>query len=248
MKLFFIAAVAGILFFTVSSPSISGTQLSEELIARGSAHLEAGRYEKAAAMFESAKRIDPDNVQARVGLGLSYLKLGDKGIATVNELVKKAISELHVALSLGSSDPEVHLALGSAYLLLNNKEAALREYEILNTIDKEFSKSLDKKIKEHRIPHIPRSEDNTLHDNERSDIVPDRRECAPGETFNIIFRRCYKVEEAVGSDTDDNESPSSDPSNKELESQPADKSDRKGSGIYRNNRNIRRMNQKRTVF
>lgn len=251
MKLFFVAAMAGMLIFTASSPGTSGAELSEELIDRGNAHLEAGRYEKAAAMFESAKRLDPDNVQARVGLGLSYLKLGDKGIATVNELIKKAISELHVALSLGSSNPEVHLALGIAYLLLNNKEAALREYEMLNTIDKEFSKTLDRKIKEHHIPQIPNiplSEDNTMVDNERSDTAPDRRECAPGETFNITFRRCYKVEEAVSSDTDDNERPSPDESDKELESKPADKSDQRRSDVYRKNRNIIRMYHKQTVF
>jgi tetratricopeptide (TPR) repeat protein len=119
---------------------------AEEYSNDGFKLIEAGNYKEAVDFFEAATYRDSKNATAFYGLGLTYFKLGNNETMTVFNLVEKATLAFKKALSLGANDPKIHYNLGLSYLALENKAAAIKEYDILKNLDQEIANQLLSKI------------------------------------------------------------------------------------------------------
>jgi len=119
-----------------------------------------GRYQQAVDAFASAVRIKPDYVKAYNNLGVAYGSLGryqdeidacskaikiDPAFADAHNNLGVALSQLgrypeaiqafNRAIQLNPGFPEAHLGLGATYLLSGDKNSAMKEYEILKSLD-----------------------------------------------------------------------------------------------------------------
>jgi tetratricopeptide (TPR) repeat protein len=169
--------------------------VAQKHINSGFDHIKNSEYQKAVKAFETAIELSPNNADAYVGLGTSYLKLGDNEVMTNTELVEKAVEASKEALRLGADYPEVHYTLGLSYLALKNKESAMEEYGILKRADDELAKQLLARIGDFKSPtsyiHI-----GTTGERWQPSI---QSKCEPGEIYNTIFAKCYKVDESQAS-------------------------------------------------
>jgi tetratricopeptide (TPR) repeat protein len=77
---------------------------------------------------EQALQIQPDNEQAHNDLGLAYGKSGKH---------REAIKAFKEAILMKPDYAEAHYNLAITYLILKDKDAALREYTVLKNIDQE---------------------------------------------------------------------------------------------------------------
>ena len=77
---------------------------------------------------EQALQIQPDNAQAHNDLGLAYGKSGKH---------REAIKAFKEAILLKPDHAEAHYNLAITFLILKDKDAALREYSVLKNIDQE---------------------------------------------------------------------------------------------------------------
>ncbi len=145
-----IAFIAAFLFFLF--PQAFAGEDPSAYLKKGSEQLKDGKYQGAIKTFERAIRIDPACAMAYAGIGEAYLGLGDNPISSDPELIEKGISNLHTAVSLNPRLAIAHYRLAVAYLTLKNKDAALREYEILKGIDKEEAARLYSQIGKYRAP------------------------------------------------------------------------------------------------
>jgi tetratricopeptide (TPR) repeat protein len=76
-------------------------------------------------------------VQSYVGLGIAYSMLGK---------YQEAIGPLKHSVDMSNDNPVAHLYLGSAYLETDDKQAAMKEYEILKRLDPASADVLLEKI------------------------------------------------------------------------------------------------------
>jgi tetratricopeptide (TPR) repeat protein len=79
---------------------------------------------------EQALQIQPDNAQAHNDLGLAHGKTGKH---------REAIKAFKEAILLKPDYAEAHYNLAITYLILKDKDSALREYSVLKNIDHERS-------------------------------------------------------------------------------------------------------------
>lgn len=117
-----------------------------EYINSGINYFSTGDYKNAIKAFEQALAINPQSADAYKWLGLSYLRLGDNEMTTFPELLEKAVEAFSKALSIIPDLSETHYNLAITYVALNRIDAAEREYEILNNLDKELADLLLSKI------------------------------------------------------------------------------------------------------
>jgi Flp pilus assembly protein TadD len=110
--------------------------------ALGEAYGKVGRHQEAIEAFKQAIRLKPDDASAHLQLGTAYgylasslVKRGqyEKGI----EIFKQGGAEYKQAIRLKPDDARAHLGLGMSYLIQGDRGAALEEYKILQTLDKE---------------------------------------------------------------------------------------------------------------
>jgi tetratricopeptide (TPR) repeat protein len=123
----------------------------------GMNYFSAGDYKKAIKAFEQVIRVNPDSADAHKWLGMSYLKIGNNEVMTDPEMLDNAVKEFNKALSLNPNFAEARYYLGIAYLALYNKDAAVREYEILKDTDKELAGSLFARIGNYKSPQAYKS-------------------------------------------------------------------------------------------
>jgi TonB family protein len=111
----------------IAARAISGHALLRD------AAVEAARKWK----FKPAK-LSGAPVQSYVGLGIAYSMLGK---------YQEAIGPLKHSVDMSNDNPVAHLYLGSAYLGTDDKQAAMKEYEILKRLDPASADVLLEKIK-----------------------------------------------------------------------------------------------------
>jgi Flp pilus assembly protein TadD len=61
-------------------------------------------------------------------------------------MYKEAVNALKQAIRVNPNNAEAHYNLGFAYLMLNDKNSALNEYEILRNLDIKFANKLYREI------------------------------------------------------------------------------------------------------
>ncbi len=98
----------------------AGERLSV-LLTVGSLHLTRDRLPEAAATFEQALAIDPENASARTGLGVTWQRLGRN---------EDAAEQLMRSIALMHRQSFAHHHLGLALLALGHFEWALRAFTV----------------------------------------------------------------------------------------------------------------------
>ncbi|MBA7631579.1 Photosystem I assembly protein Ycf3 [subsurface metagenome] len=91
------------------------------------------RYQEAIEAFKQAIRIKPDFAKAYLNLGGTYGNLGR---------YREEIKVLKQAIRIKPNYVRAHFFLGYAYTLVEDKESAFEEYEILKTLDKDMANQL----------------------------------------------------------------------------------------------------------
>ena len=99
----------------------------------GKACYELGRYEEAIEALKKVIRIRPGFAQAHYGLGISYANL---------RMYKEAREALARAIELKPRYAEAHQILGFVYLDTGDREAAIREQEVLEDLDRGLAHEL----------------------------------------------------------------------------------------------------------
>jgi Flp pilus assembly protein TadD len=89
---------------------------------QGLTHLEQGRFQEAAASFETALRYRPQDDGALNNLGVVLSQMGR---------LREAREAFQAAAQADPNNPQAQFNLGVAYLLEGNKEGALQQYAIL---------------------------------------------------------------------------------------------------------------------
>ena len=130
-----------------------------------------GLYRKAIDAFREAIRLRPDFIKAHFDLGFSYGKLGrhrqaadafqraiaiDPGVAQLHYHLGHACARLGLqrdslrafaeAVRVNPNHVNAHYRLGLAHLRARNREAALKQYRILRSLDDEKSLRLFRRI------------------------------------------------------------------------------------------------------
>ncbi len=73
----------------------------------------------------------------------SSTRLLTKGLDLAHEgRIEDAIQMLKTSLCINPKKPETHYGLGLLYLLIGDRDAAMKAYETLNSIDAELAKKL----------------------------------------------------------------------------------------------------------
>jgi pentatricopeptide repeat protein len=111
-------------------------------LALGEGYLKLNRHEEAIEAFKEAIRLDPDEAAGHLNLANAYgemaSNLGHRGqYEKAASLFKKMAEEYKQAVRLKPDDAKAHLGLGMSYLIQGDRAAALEEYKILQTMDKE---------------------------------------------------------------------------------------------------------------
>jgi len=91
------------------------------------------RKEEMIQSFEQIVKLTPEDPNAYCNLGAVYLSL---------DRHKQAISTYKQAIDVKTELPQAHVGLGAAYLKSGDKDAAMAEYEILKTLDKNLANKL----------------------------------------------------------------------------------------------------------
>lgn len=123
-----------------------------EFLRTANRYLENGDFRKAAKAFEEAAKINPDNVEAHKGLGISYMRLGTGEAVTFPDILEKATSAFHRALLINPDNADIRYNLALTNLALHNREAATREYEILKKSDLKLAEQLAAAIASYEPP------------------------------------------------------------------------------------------------
>ncbi len=93
----------------------------------------ASDVEEAIEEYKQAIRINPDDAEAHVNLGVAYVKLG---------MYKEAIEAYKQAIKIDSDYAEAYYMLGVVYVFLNDSGSALEQYKILKSLDTELANEL----------------------------------------------------------------------------------------------------------
>lgn len=117
----------------------------------GNSYYAAGDYENAVKAFEQAAKINPDSASAHMGLGKSWLKLGDNEAASNPELLENAIRAFQSALRLKPDLAEARRDLGMAYLGMQDLGSANRQEKLLRKLNPRMAAELRTAIAASRV-------------------------------------------------------------------------------------------------
>ena len=95
------------------------------------------KYQEAAENFERATKLKPEYVNAWINLGVVRKKMG---------LIKEAVKCFKKAIILEPDNLLAHYNLGGTYLAMSDKQAVLREYDILKVLDAELAQNFKNHI------------------------------------------------------------------------------------------------------
>jgi len=99
-----------------------------------------GKTKEAIESFKQVIRIDPDNAQAHLTIGLSHYDSGRHKEAI--EAGKRAIEAGKQEIKIYPDYAMAHYYLGLAYLLLNDRDSALEQSKILESLDPKRANAL----------------------------------------------------------------------------------------------------------
>lgn len=99
----------------------------------GLCYLEMGHYNEAIEPFAHASRIKPDLAESFYNLGVCYAKL---------HLPEESIENLKHAINMKPDYAEAYHILGLTYLTLGKKSTAIKQQEILQTLNDNLAKEL----------------------------------------------------------------------------------------------------------
>jgi tetratricopeptide (TPR) repeat protein len=140
-----------VMLLMASATTLWATENKEaEFLQQGKGYLAAGKYKKAVQAFEYAARINPNSADAMQGMGMSYLKLGANDVMVNQEMLGQAVTAFNRALSLNHGFAEARYNLGITYLALSDKQAAVKQYDSLKSLDKSLAQTLSARIGEYR--------------------------------------------------------------------------------------------------
>lgn len=139
--------------FIIIVSALSGRYVSaNDFLKNGRMYLNGGDYKKAVNFFELYVRSNADSAEGYEWLGKAYYGLGDNEFAVDTQILEKAAVAFRRALSLNPGNTGVHFNLGMTYLCLDDKTAAMKEYELLKSGDKELAARLFERIRGHSFP------------------------------------------------------------------------------------------------
>jgi len=100
--------------------------LSEAHCNLGIAYIGLDRLPEATASLQEAIRLNPEYAEAQTKLGMTWM---------LRRQWDKAVAPLDLAVRLEPDSAITHFTLGAAYAKLGDRQAALKHYEILKTLD-----------------------------------------------------------------------------------------------------------------
>ena len=136
----YLLCVIFILF--VANPTFAEENIQQEHVKQGFDYINAAHYREATKVFNKAIEANPENAEAYYGLGISYLGIGDTETVTIPQLVQEAIYSFKKALNFGITNPEIYYFLGLCYLALNEKDLAIKQYDVLEGLNRELADQL----------------------------------------------------------------------------------------------------------
>ena len=135
-----------IFILIVANPVFADETIQQELIKQGFDCIDAAHYRNAINVFKKVIEKNPESADAYYGLGMSYLGLGDTETIMIPQLVQDAIYSFKKALNFGATNPEIYYSLGLCYLALKDKELAIKQYDILEGLNRDLAGRLLNKI------------------------------------------------------------------------------------------------------
>ena len=135
-----------IIILFAAIPVFADEAVQQELINQGFDYINEAQYRDAIRVFKKALESNPENAEAYYGLGISYLRIGDTEIITIPQLVQEAIYSFKKALNFNAKHPEIYYFLGLCYLALKDKELAVKQYDILEGLNRDLADQLLDKI------------------------------------------------------------------------------------------------------
>lgn len=134
-----------IVLFT-ANPVFADEAIQQENIIQGFDYINKAHYRDAINVFKEVIEENPESADAYYGLGMSYLGLGDTETIMIPQLVQDAIYSFKKALNFGATNPEIYYSLGLCYLALKDKELAIKQYDILEGLNRDLAGRLLNKI------------------------------------------------------------------------------------------------------
>ena len=119
------------------NPSEQTTSEARIAYDQGMDYFRRAQWNLAVQAFLRAVNLEPRFVEAWTNLGFSYRKIGDN---------QKALDAYRRALDLRPDFMFAHAYVGRLYIAMNNREMAVRHYEILRRLDAAMAEELRKAI------------------------------------------------------------------------------------------------------
>lgn len=157
---------------------------AEAYIGFGNINDAVGRKPEAVNAYQQALKVKPDDAEAHFFLGGSYFDLGKaaEAITELNNAIKlndkfaaaytflgviygqqgkfnEAVEPLKMAITLNANDLASRQFLGMVYVNLRDKEAALKEYQALKSIDEKIANDLITEINKLDQPAVTNNAD-----------------------------------------------------------------------------------------
>ena len=120
---------------------------------QGFEYIDTAQYRSALHVFKKVLEANPENAEAHYGLGICYLMLGDTKTITIPQLVQESIYSFKKALNFGATHPEIYYFLGLCYLALHDETLALKQYDVLEGLNRYLADQLLNKIIEYETLH-----------------------------------------------------------------------------------------------
>lgn len=123
----------------------------------GVALMELGQFKDAILQYNEAIRVDPNFSDAYYNLGLCYVGL---------ERYRDSVDSFRQAVSIAPKDADAQYNLGVAYSDAKLHDLALKQYDILRMLDKEYARKLYSIIREQESPL--NNDEGNRYNNQRS--------------------------------------------------------------------------------
>jgi len=135
-----------VMILIATNPLFAEENIQQDHVKQGFIYIDEAQYRNAINAFKKIIEENPEHAEAYYGLGISYLALGDTEILTIPLLVQDAIYSFKKALNFGTTHPDIYYSLGLCYLALKDKDLAIKQYDILEGLNRDLADQLLDKI------------------------------------------------------------------------------------------------------